>query len=283
MKVLSCILLLMLGCSGNEKASLPSKTSSTPHPPKPPISAKAMGNKKATHTIRLGGQVVSPGKMLLAFQTPGTIHKLIAKPGMFFRKGQLLAELDSRDIALRAEATKLQYEQALNAKKMADRDYRIEKELHAQNIGSQVQFENIELNANNADLAARTAHTNYKIAQKALNDTKLLAPFNCVITKQFKSLGESSIGGERGNTVYELYETSDPEIRLEAPENLLSQIKIGHKIELKFPALNITLPGKVIRYVPVISEQGRNFTVVAKLNNPDPRIVPGYFVEGILQ
>lgn len=282
MKLLSCLLWLLMSCSGSGKASLPAKAT-TPDLPKPSTFAKASADKTSGQAIRLAGQVVSPGKMLLAFQTAGTINKLIAKPGMFFKKGQLLAELDSRDIALRAEAAKLQYEQALNAKKMADRDYRIEKELHAQNIGSQVQFENMDLNADNADLAARTAYTNYKIAQKALDDTKLLAPFNCVITKQLKSLGESSVGGNNGSTAYEIYETSDPEIRLQAPEGLLAQINIGDKIELRFPALNLILPGKIIRYVPVISEQGRNFTVVAKLDKSDPRVVPGYFVEGILK
>ena len=275
MKILS-LLLLLVGCSGSGKASLP---------PKSPTYAKASVGKPTTPEIktRLGGQVVSQGKMLLAFQTPGTINKLIAKPGMFFKKGDVLGELDSRDIALRSEAAKLRYEQALNAKKIADRDYKIEKDLHAQGIGSRVQFENVGLNAENANLSARMAETEYKIAEKAVADTKLRAPFNCVVTRQIKSLGESSMGGNDGNAAYEIYETSSPEIRLQAPESLLGKIKIGDAIELEIPALKIKLPGKITRFVPIISEQTRNFLVVAELNQPDPRVVPGYFAEGILR
>lgn len=279
MKILSFLLLWVVGCSGSGKASLPPKSPS-------PNFAKAKSPSpigRGEIKIRLGGQVVSQGRMLLAFQTMGTIKNLIAKPGMFFKKGELLAELDSRDIALRAEAAKLRYEQALNAKKMAERDYKIEKELHAQGIGSQVQFENIELNFENADLSARMAETDAKIAQKALSDTRLLAPFNCVVTKQFKSLGESSVGGNDGNTAYEIYETSTPEIRLQAPEALLGTIKIGEAIDIGIPALKIKLPGTIVRYVPVISDQNRTFLVVAHLNKPDPRVVPGYFAEGVIK
>lgn len=282
MKILSCLfLLLVIGCWGSGKASLPAKA--TPAPSPDFAKAKSPSPTKGKGEIRLGGQVVSQGRMLLAFQTMGSIKTLIAKPGMFFKKGELLAELDSRDIALRAEAAKLRYEQALNAEKMAERDYKIEKELHAQGIGSQIQFENIGLNAKNAELSAKMAETDAKIAQKALSDTKLLAPFNCVITKQLKSLGESSVGGNDGNAAYEIYETSKPEIRLQAPEALLGQIKIGDEIDIDIPALKIKLPGKIIRYVPIISDQNRTFLVVAQLNKPDPRVVPGYFVEGILK
>lgn len=139
------------------------------------------------------------------------------------------------------------------------------------------------LNSNNAYLSAKMAETDSKIAHKALSDTKLLAPFNCVITKQFKSLGESSIGGENGSTVYEIYETSSPEIRFQAPESLLGEVKIGDAIDIEIPALKLSLPGKVIRYVPIISDQSRTFLIIAQLDKPDSRVVPGYFAEGVLK
>lgn len=275
------IILVTLGCSQSDKARLPQKS-----PALPSLNFAKAKSPSATQKgeMRLSGQVVSPGKMLLAFQTAGTIKNLIAKPGMFFKKGQLLAELDSRDISLRAEAARFRYEQALNAKKMAERDYQIEQKLHAQGIGSLVQFENMELNAENARLSVRMADVDFRLAQKALEDSRLLAPFDCVITKQFKSLGESSVGGgQDGNTAYEIYETSSPEIRLQAPEGLLESIHIGDKLEVEIPALKIKLAAKIIRYVPVISDQTRNFLVIAQLNQPDSRVVPGYFAEGILK
>lgn len=274
MRLLSFLILLLAACSNSGKASLPEKTTTQKIPPSLPL-LKGGENSK----IRLGGQVVSPGKMMLAFQTTGTISKLIAKPGMFFKKDQVLAELDPRDIALRTQAAKLRYEQALNAQKIAERDYKIEQELHAQGIGSQVQFENIQLNAENAKLNAKMADTDYKTAAKALGECQLRAPFDCVVTQQLKNLGDSSSSG----ATYEIYETSAPEIRLQAPEGLLGQIKIGSEIDIKIPALKETFAGKIIRFVPIISEQTRTFLIVAQLKQANPKVVPGYFAEGILK
>ncbi len=91
------------------------------------------------------------------------------------------------------------------------------------------------------------------------------------------------MGGQDGNAAYEIYETSSPEIRLQAPEGLLGSIQIGDALEVEIPALKIKLPAKIIRYVPIISDQTRNFLVIAQLNQPDSRVVPGYFAEGILK
>lgn len=276
MKILSLLFIFIAACSGSNKASLPTNT------PLPTL-VQAAANKPETPKIRLSGQVTSRTRMLLAFQTSGIINHLIAKPGMFFKKGQTMAKLDDSNISLRAESAKLRYEQALNAEKMAQRDFKIEQELHAQGIDSDVQFENMQLNAQNANLTARMAGVDSKIASKALADASLRAPFDCVVTKQTKSLGDASTGNPNGDAVYEIYETSTPEITLQAPESFLGLIKIGDAINIEIPALKIKLPAKIVRYVPIISDQTRTFLVVAGLNKPDSRVVPGYFAEGILK
>ncbi|MES2504105.1 MAG: efflux RND transporter periplasmic adaptor subunit [Myxococcota bacterium] len=272
------ITLALAGCS-EKKAALPEKAPAIPaQVQKEPLQAAEQKDE-----IRLMGQVYSPGKMLLAFQTAGTIKSLTGQPGMSFKKGQVLAELDSKDIALRAEAAKLRAEQAQNQKKMAERDFKIEQSLYDKKITSKVQFENLRTNYDNAEITAKLADVDARMAQKALNDAKLIAPFDGVIARQMKSLGESSIGGEGGSAVYEIYETAALEIRLEAPESMLSKIAIGAPIEIEFPALKITLPAKVTRFVPVISDRTRNFTVTAILDKPDARVVPGFFVEGVIR
>lgn len=276
--LVSMIILGLSACSGSGKATLPAKAPLVPA--QAPVALKPATAEKSE--TRLMGQVYSPGKMLLAFQTTGTINHLFAKPGMTFKKGQVLAELDAKDISLRAESAKLRYEQALNQKRSLERDYKIEQELYDKKISSKVQYENARTNYENADLSAKMAELDARIAQKALHDTKLTAPFDCVVTRQMKSLGESSIGGEGGNAAYEIFETASLEIHLEAPESLLSDIKVNTPIMLEFPALKIKLPGKITRFVPIISDKTRNFTVTAILEKPDTRIVPGYFVEGVL-
>jgi multidrug resistance efflux pump len=202
---------------------------------------------------------------------------------MFFKKGDVLAELDARDQALRADMAKFRYLQALNQQKIAERDYNISKQLHEQKIDSKVAFENAEIAYNNAVLNASIAETDMKTANKALSDTKLRAPYDCVVSRQLKSLGESSMGGPENGAAYEVFDSSPPELVLNAPESLLGEVKVGQDIEIIVTALQLKLPATVVRFVPIIATDNRNFVIVAHLKTADKRVVPGYFVEGVLK
>ena len=273
----------VLGCHGKEKASLPQ--SSKNQKQTVVVQKSEPLPMKTENETRLVGQVSYLNKALLLFKTPGNIQRILAKPGQFLKKGQVLAELDSRDHELRLEGARLKLSQALNQKRLAEREYNSEKKLREHNINSPVQLENSQINNDNASLMVKMAEVELKMAQKAVDDTRLRAPYDCVVSRQIKYEGESSMGGmgPDGAAAFEIYEAGSPEILLNAPETMMGKIHVGDAIQITVPALGLSLPGKIIRYVPVISELSRNFTVVVHLDQDDKRVVPGYFVEGVIK
>jgi membrane fusion protein, multidrug efflux system len=285
MLLLRCLFILTvmitsISCQSDKKASLPPLLS-TVVSTKPAKNSKIASNQ--IQEIRLSGQVSSLNKAKIGFQTAGIISHVYAKPGMLFKKGQTLAVLDSRDYVLREQMAKLQQEQESNQKSLAERNFNIEKQLRGDGINSPMQLEDSKILYENAKIKLKIAKTNWEIAQKNLHETQLRAPYDCVVVKQIKFVGESTMGPGDSGGIFEINELGVPELYISAPEKLLGQIKVGDFVQIFFPALNDNLPAKVVRYVPIVSELTRHFLIVAQLDKIDRRIVPGYFIEATLK
>lgn len=283
--LLLMLFLLIASCTKEKKVSLPPVLSSEQKKLDDleiVVASKPMLENDKSN-VRLTGQVAYLNRANLTFQTDGIINKIIAKPGMSFKRGQVLAELDTRDLEFKLKTSKYQVDLTKNKMNVAKRDFDVEQKLRADNVNSPMQLENSKLLYDNAVLDFNIAEVNWKIAQKKLTEAKLKAPYDCVIVKQIKYVSESAGGNSDKNGVFEINEVGDPELHLNAPESLLKSVAIGSSISVFFPALNVELPAKIIRFVPIISASNRQFLIVAKLNAPDTRVVPGYFIEGMFK
>jgi RND family efflux transporter MFP subunit len=293
--VLLVLTLLGASCSG-DKARLPAAASeqtkkseqkepvkalSTPEQPGAGVNnSEAPKAPVAQETeTRLLGQVSSQERILLAFKVPGNLRKVSVKPGAKVKKGQIVAELDVENYQLRAQAAKLRLEQATNAKGLAERNFKIEQDLREKDISSNVQFENAELTYKNAIANESLARVELRTAEKALADAYLRAPVDGVISRQFKYIGDSSTGGEEGGATFEMFGNADPDIYLNAPESLLAKLSVGAKLDVSFPAVDVTQAATIVRIVPIVRESDRTFLVVARMVEHNPRIVPGLFAE----
>ena len=272
------VLLMSISCQSEKKASLP-PSSSQVFLPKEKLAIESDGIQE----IRLSGQVSSLNKAKISLQTAGTISRVYAKPGMLFKKGHLLAAIDDRDYVLREQMAKLQQEAESNQKSLAERNFNIEKQLRRDDINSPIQLEDSKIAYENAKIKLEIAKTDWKIAQKNLNETQLRAPYDCVVVKQIKFVGEATTGPGDNGGIFEINEVGIPELYLNAPEALLGQIKVGDALQIFFPALKDNMPAKVLRYVPIVSESTRHFLIVAQLDKIDKRVVSGYFIEAVLK
>jgi multidrug resistance efflux pump len=116
-------------------------------------------------------------------------------------------------------------------------------------------------------------------AEQAMQDTKLVAPYDCVVTKQLKNVGERV---NPGDAVFELYSTSDVELNFQVPERMAGKIKVGDKLKVSIPATGFAGELEIIRLVPVVEQASRTFRVIAKAPQQDERVVPGLYAEAQL-
>jgi multidrug efflux pump subunit AcrA (membrane-fusion protein) len=128
-----------------------------------PVVAVQVGDAKSLTGRIFPGRAKAANEVNLSFDVAGTLNERPVNIGDAVKKGQLIAALDSRDYASTVKQARASYQEALSNFKRA-------KELIEKDFISKVEYDR---------LSARTSVTSAELekAQKALQDTKLLAPF----------------------------------------------------------------------------------------------------------
>jgi len=251
-------LLLAAGCGSKDEAA----TSVLSAAPQAAIHAAVVEIRTSEAPIRVEvtGQVVPVFQAVLSSRIQGTIDELLVREGTPVVKGQMLVQLDNRDVQAELARATAEVE---NAKAHLDR---IEI-LHAQDAVSKQEMEN----------AARTykvAEANRKAALAQLSYTVVKAPFDGVITEKKVEAGELASPGQP------LLKMENPrQLRLEATvaEGDLKSVSRGDKISVIIDALDgRLLAGIVGQILPAGDPQTHTFTVKVDLPSA-PGLKTGMF------
>ena len=246
-----------------------------------PGTVTPVGNA-ATLDYRLTGQVSAPRRSQLTFRVSGFIQSVPLKPGIKAKQGEVIATLDDRDFVVRLELAKARRDSAAVQMAAAEKEFQREQELRKANASTASNYDKIKTSYDVARMSFKLAQLDVEQADLALKDTKLTAPYDCVVSAQLKFDGES-VAVTPPSPVVEVYDTAEPEVTLSAPERLMGQIKVGTPIKLAVPSANFAGRGEVIRIVPVINERSRTFQVIGKFSAYDPKVAPGSYAEATIE
>lgn len=148
----------------------------------------------------------------LAFRVPGQIINLPVVEGQKVKKGDLIAQLDPREINLQYEAAKAAYE---TSKAQLERNQRL---IQRQAISQQ----EMEIAKSNFE----QSKSNYEAQQNNLADTYLRAPFSGSIAKRSV---ENYQRVNAGQTIGQLIDSKDLQIYFTIPDNSLPLVQGNNK------------------------------------------------------
>ena len=160
------------------------------------------GEKEAS----FAGRVRAASEINLAFRIGGPIVEINVEEGQFVRKGQVMAEMDSRDYAIQFAATEAEYNQR-----------KAEAERITQLFELQIATEN---DYDKAVSALKQITSKYNTHRNALEDTKLTAPFDGYVQKRYFDAGET-IGA--GTPVFSMIGAETPEVHINIPASVYIQ------------------------------------------------------------
>jgi len=129
-----------------------------------------------TIPVYSSGILVSSEEMKLSFKTGGIVAKIGVKEGDRVKKGDILAELNLSEINAQVNLASNGYDKAL-------RDFTRVKNLFTDTVVTLEQMQN-------ASTALNVAKSNLEIAQFNLTHSKIIAPDNGIILKQFVKTNE---------------------------------------------------------------------------------------------
>jgi RND family efflux transporter MFP subunit len=196
-------------------------------------------------------------RSVIESKVSGRIDKMLVTPGQRVKAGELLVDLDVREIQARLD-------QATPVRDQAERDLKRFTDLLAKRVITQQEFEG-------AQSKARVARAAVIEAETMLGYSKVTAPFDGVVTRKLADVGDLASPGKA------LIEMEDPAaLRLEAavPEAIIDRVSLGSTLIVRIG--NKELEGIVREMSPTADPNSR--TLLVKLDLPStPGLRTGQF------
>jgi RND family efflux transporter MFP subunit len=122
----------------------------------------------------------------------------------------------------------------------------------------------------------------------AMNDyTKIVAPFNGVVTKRYVDTGALVQAGTNSNTqalpVVSVAETDLFRLTLPVPESAVPSIRLGTSVKVHVAALKSDFVGKVARFADDLNQETRTMHTEVDVPNKNSTIVSGMYAEVTLE
>jgi RND family efflux transporter MFP subunit len=150
----------------------------------------------------------------------GEVRRILVEEGDRVQAGQMLAQLDDRQLRLQAAQTR-----AALAK--AERDFNRQVELHSKGLVSAGAFENLKYDLDNHRAADDIARLN-------LSYSEIRAPFSGIVSTRHIKLGQEIAIGAK------IFRVTDPtplKASVFIPERELARLKIGQSATIAVDAL----------------------------------------------
>jgi RND family efflux transporter MFP subunit len=214
----------------------------------------------------------------VAAEISGKVTKVYVHTGATVKKGQLLAELESKDFQYQLNLAEAEIRRLtvklVNQNKVLERN----TALVEQKFISPNALDNISSEKNEIFEMLEIAKANRDIAKSNLEKTKIYAPINGKIQKQFPSIGDFL---KIGDGVYQIINNKKVRAHIPYPEQLANKIKPGMDIQLSSIVTQSTITSKVAELKPSISQESRAIDVIADISNL-PNWQPGSTVNGTI-
>jgi len=316
--LLLCLLTLLPACStdGSDAAKHPQAAS----PPAPlSIDASSVESRELQRHVEAVGTLDPNEEVTVSNQVEGTVEQLFVDLGDAVRDGQVIAQLDTRELELNVhqqeaalqqemarvgltdagaafdEATTSQVRQAEAAfadarirlertKKLAESGVIAQQQLDAQ----QAQYDGAEAGVRSsretvrnirATIAARRAAL--ALAQKKLADAKITAPLAGFIKDRPAAAGQFL---KANSPVVTIVQNSPLKLHAEVPESAVASLRVGRPVEFHVDAFPERMfEGKITRLSPSVDQQSRTLKLEAVVNNADGVLKPGFFARVTIQ
>src|SRR5512146_1157493 len=243
--------------------------------------------------LNASGYVVAQRKAAVAAKTTGQLVWLGVEEGSRVREGEVIARLENRDVtAARDQAAanivnaKSVLEQARAELHDANLAYNRQKELVAQGIVAQADFDAAEARYRKAQAAVAGGESAVTAAvaalrggEVALDYTLIRAPFDAVVLTKDADVGDivTPIGAAANAkaAVVTIADLGSLQVEADVSESNIEKIKVGQPCEIQLDAIpEARFAGAVHMIVPTADRS--KATVLAKVRflDKDARILP---------
>lgn len=237
------------------------------------VRTATIGMSGDTQEYTYAGEVRGRYESQLAFQVSGKIIKRNVQLGSIVQPGDVLMQIDAKDIQQTLNSSASQVASAESQLKLAESNLNRYRKLLANEAISQAQYDQY-VNAYNVAVAeAQQATSQYAQSANQLDYSLLRADNPGVVSNITAEIGQMVSVGQ---TVVTVVQDGEREVEISVPENRVEELRSEGQITATFWALpNITVEGRIREIAPMADQIVRTFKVRISLINPPPEIKLG--------
>ncbi len=239
------------------------------------------------------GYVVAQRKAAVSSKATGKLEWLGVLEGSRVKKDELIARLENKDVsaslsqaAANVGVAQANLEQGMAELRDAENAFRRSQDLLAQKFISNSAHDATLARYNKAKAAISgyraaiaAAQANRQVAQVALDQTLIRAPFDGVILTKNANVGDNitpfSSATDSKGAVVTIADMETLEVEADVAESNLAKIKIDQPSEIQLEAFpDLRLAGVVSRMVPTVDRAKATLLVKVRFIERDPRVLP---------
>jgi RND family efflux transporter MFP subunit len=210
-------------------------------------------------------------------EVSGSILRTYADAGQRVKRGQLLARLDDtavRDAFLSARSAVRSAETALElARRNAERSERLAQA----GAVAERDLETARWDVTNAEGTLADARARLANAQEQLEDTRVRAPFDGIVSERPADAGDVV---QVGTALFSIVNPSRLRLEATVPAEQIGRLRQGTEVEFTVSGVERRITGQIERINPVVDSATRQVRIYVSIPNLDQALVAGLFAEG---
>ncbi len=214
----------------------------------------------------LQGSIISEDLVNASSEIGGRILDIYVREGQNVRRGQLIAKID-------LESIQNQIAEIETSLELASTVYERQKRLWDQNIGSEIQY----LQAKNSK---ERLEKSLESIQFQLSKQNVYSPSSGVVEREIRQAGELT---SAGGPIIQILNTSKVKVVVDAPASYLGIVKRGDYVDIKIPAIEKELRGRISLLGSMIDPANRTFKIEVNLNNSSGLYKPNLAAEMLVK
>lgn len=245
------------------------------------LSSATVEARNIQFTITAAGEIGPADQVSVRPEVNGKISELPVDLGDAVRKGDLLFQLDDRDLQIERERQETDIARSRLQLEQAERNYLRARELFEENLISKELFEQTKTEYDLSKNTVLQGEKSLDLINDRLRKTRILAPFDCTVLTRPVSVGQavSGSGGVSGGTeVLTIANLNDMIINAHINQADVAYLKHEQVVDVSVEAVpGLQVNGKIERIAPqaTIKNNIKGFATRILLTNVDKRIRPG--------
>jgi len=233
--------------------------------------SNANGNAKADLTVSVGtvkmknqpeilsfsGKIEAETHSNLSTRIMGQIAKIYVEPGQKVNKGQLLVQIQDKDIQAKKLQVKANMLKAEAAYKNAKKDFDRFTVLFEQKSASQKEMDDVSTNYNMAKAELEAVKQMEAEVNEMLRYAGIKAPYSGIVTRKYMNDGDLA---SPGMPLVAIEKPGEYKVIARIPETEISKVEKNDAVKVKISALNnIEIDGVITEVNPSALYTGNQF------------------------